>query len=143
MNDFFHNQPSAFLQKFHRKTHCWAFLQKIEGFWNHHLIRWYRRSVFYQPFEQERKPDFVFLGTAGFFSVQILIPSNSCSMVFSRMDLTNSRHPHITAIKAMMKYSMVILRLEKILSFQSPVPKGWLNFRQVLFVQEGLLMLIK
>ena len=22
MNDFFHNQPSAFLQKFHRKTHC-------------------------------------------------------------------------------------------------------------------------
>ena len=22
MNDFFHNQPSAFLQKFHRKIHC-------------------------------------------------------------------------------------------------------------------------
>ncbi len=22
MNYFFHNQPSAFLQKFHRKTHC-------------------------------------------------------------------------------------------------------------------------
>ena len=22
MNDFFHNQSSAFLQKFHRKTHC-------------------------------------------------------------------------------------------------------------------------